>query len=339
MPIKASAAAEIRQLTAALCGEDDVRRDAAIARLAVIGPRAVDALLRTYATATDRDTRIAVLRTLEAIGDPRTIPLARESITAGGDLAQAATAALRGLLESENDIAATEALDVLVATVVDRSLDRSVRLSAVDALQGMPEAVRARITQALESDPDARLKTRAGDLAGSSAAADAVWQEAIEGRLPDTPAALRDAAQTRAASAALGSIRKLIDAIRAREVAITNAGRRAEWRSLRGALHQALALRGSRVAVYDLREALEDARDPLPTSFLAALHVVGDQSCLEPIAAAYAGTAAVDARWKVQLAAAFRAIARREKVTSRHAIARRISTRWPTAGRDLTASA
>ena len=59
---------------------------------------------------------------------------------------------------------------------------------------------------------------------------------------------------------------------------------RAAWQNARGALHQALALRGSRVAVYDLRETIEQSRGPLPTSFVAALHVVGDASCLEPIA-------------------------------------------------------
>ena len=103
MSIKASAAAEIRQLTAALRGEDEVRREAAIARLAIIGARAVDALLRTYADTADRDTRIAVLRTLEPIGDRRTIAIAREAITGGGDLAQAAASALRGLLDSPHD--------------------------------------------------------------------------------------------------------------------------------------------------------------------------------------------------------------------------------------------
>jgi len=42
--IKASAASEIRQLIAALSGTDEVHREAAIGRLAVIGARAVDAL-------------------------------------------------------------------------------------------------------------------------------------------------------------------------------------------------------------------------------------------------------------------------------------------------------
>ena len=71
MVIKASSATEIRQLIAALGGGDDVRREAAIARLAVIGARAVDGLSKVYAEASDRETRIAVLRALEPIGDRR----------------------------------------------------------------------------------------------------------------------------------------------------------------------------------------------------------------------------------------------------------------------------
>ncbi len=339
MVIKASAATEIRQLIAALGGDDDVRREAAIARLAVIGARAVDGLRRAYAESSDRETRIAVLRALEPIGDRRTVAIARGAIAEGGDLALAAASALRGLLDSPHGPTGTDALDVLVATALDPSTERRVRLAAFDALQGMPEGVRARVAEALQADPDPGLKARASDLPRDAAAADAVWQDALEGRLPDTAAALRDAAGTRAAAAALSALQKMIDAVRSREGTVENAAKRAEWRTVRGALHQALALRSSRVAVYDLREALEDSRGPLPTSFLAALHVVGDQSCLEPLAAAYARTPAGNARWKVQLAAAFRAIARREKVTRRHAVVKRISARWPEAGRELTTPA
>ncbi len=339
MVIKASAATDIRQLIAALSGGDDVRREAAIARLAVIGARAVDGLRRAYAESSDRETRVAVLRALEPIGDRRTVGIARGAIAEGGDLALAAASALRGLLDSPHGPTGTDALDVLVATALDPSAERRVRLAAFDALQGMPEGVRARVAEALQADPDPGLKARASDLPRDAAAADAVWQDALEGRLPDTAAALRDAAETRAAAAALSALQKMIDAVRSREGTVENPAKRAEWRTVRGALHQALALRNSRVAVYDLREALEDSRGPLPTSFLAALHVVGDQSCLEPLAAAYARTPAANARWRVQLAAAFRAIARREKVTRRHAVVKRISARWPEAGRDLTAPA
>ena len=336
MVIKASSAIEIRQLIAALGGSDEVRREAAIARLAVIGSRAVDGLRRAYASTSDRETKIAVLRALESAGDGRTVAVAREAITEGGDVAIAAAAALRGLLDSPHGPTGTDALDVLVATVLDPAVERRVRLAAFHALQGMPEGVRARVAEALQGDPDPGLKARALDVSRDAATADAVWQDALEGKLPDTPGMLRDVAHTRATAAALSALQKMIDAVRAREGTVTTA-KREEWQAVRGALHQALALRGSRVAVYDLRESLADTRGHLPTSFLAALHAVGDESCLDPLAAAYVRTPAGDARWKTQLAAAFRAIARREKVTRRHAVVKRIAARWPEAGRELTA--
>lgn len=338
MVIKASAASEIRQLIEALSSADEVRREAAIARLAVIGARAVDGLRRAYASAQDRDTRIAVLRALESTGDGRTIAVARQAITEGGDVAAAGAAALRGLLDSPHAPTSTEALDVLVATALDGTADRVVRLAAFDALQGIPEGVRARVAEALAKDPDERLKMRAADASLSAASADDVWQDALEGKLPDSPAVLRDAATTRSASAALSSLQKMIDACRAREGAVSRA-KQQEWQALRGALHQALALRGSRIAVYDLRESLQDIKGHLPTSFLAALHVVGDQSCLEPVAAAYARADPADAWWRAQLAGTFRAIARREHVTRRHVIVKRIAARWPDAVRELTAKA
>ena len=64
----------------------------------------------------------------------------------------------------------------------------------------------------------------------------------------------------RAAAAPLNSLRKLIDAIHAREDD-AGASRREGWRALRGSLHQALALRGSRVALYDLRESIPAGGD------------------------------------------------------------------------------
>jgi hypothetical protein len=336
--IKASAASEIRQFIAALGGTDEVRREAAIARLAIIGARAVDGLHKAYASTSDRETRVAVLRALECTGDGRTIGIARQAIAEGGDVAVAGAAALRGLLDSPHAPTSTEALDVLVATALDRTAGRIVRLAAFDALQGIPEGVRARVAEALRGDPDERLKARAVDASRGAATADDVWQEAVEGRLPDSPAALREAAAIRAAAAALSALQKMIDACRVREGAVSRA-RRPEWQALRGALHQALALRGSRIAVYDLRESLQDTKEHLPTSFLAALHVVGDQSCLEPLAGAFARADPADAWWRSQLAAAFRAIARRERVTRRHVVMKRIATRWPDAVRELTAPA
>ena len=322
MVIKASSANEVRTLVAALGGDDDIARDAAIARLAIIGGRAVEALGRAYEHASHPATKIAVLRALESIGDRRTIAVARRALAERGEVAVAATSALRSLLDAPHIPTGTDALDALVAAALDPAAERRLRLAAFDALHDMPAAVRTRVAEALASDPDPRLKARALELPRDAAAAESVWQDALDGRLPDDPAALRTAAQTRAQSAPLSALQKMIDAIRTREASAPRAAR-ARWQSLRGALHQALALRGSRVAVYDLRETLQEAPGPLPTSFLTALHVVGDESCLEPIAAAYV-RAEPDERWRVQLAGAFRAIAKREKITRRSALMKRV---------------
>src|SRR5699024_4413329 len=113
----------------------------------------------------------------------------------------------------------------------------------------------------------------------------ALWEDAAEGRLPDDPGALRESVTAHAEHAPLPVLRRLIEAVRDRERDSTpsaSPAHRQEWRSVHGALHQAVALRGSRVALYDLRETVEETADPLPPSFLAAITVVGDASCLEP---------------------------------------------------------
>jgi hypothetical protein len=334
MVIKASAAAEIRQLVAALGGDDDVRREAAIARLAIIGARAVDRLIAAYGSTQDRGAKIAILRALEPARDTRTGSLARGAIAEGGDLAVAAASALRALLDSPHPPTRNDTLDVLVATALDPAAERRVRLASFEALQDVPGGVRERVAAALERDPGPGLTAGAAGLPRDAAAADAVWQDALEGRLPDTPAGLRDAAKSRAPVAALSGLQKMIDAVRAHEGAATPA-RRPEWQALRGALHQALALRGSRVAVYDLRETVAAARRPIPASFLAALHAIGDESCVEALAAACANAAAADTAWRHQLGAAFRAIAAREKISRRHSAMKRILARWPEAALEL----
>jgi hypothetical protein len=305
MVIKSSSAAEIRQLIAAFADSDD------------------------------RDTRVAILRALESTGDVRIVTVARQALADGGDLAVTAAMVLRGLLDSPHSRAATDALDALVSAALDPQAEHRVRLAAFDALQGVPGGALERVAAALAGERDPYLKVRAREAPKGSAAADATWLDALDGRLPDQPGTLREAAQVRAPGAALGSLQKLIDAVRAKEGATRSTPRRAEWRGVRGTLHQALALRGSRLAVYDLRESVEEAREPLPVSFLAALHVVGDQSCLEALAGAYAR--AEDARWRVQLRDAFRAIIRRERLTRRHAVIKRIAGRSPAAVADLMA--
>ncbi len=320
MVIKASSAGEIRRLVDALRGNDEVRCEAAIARLAIIGPRAVDRLVTAYDAAAERDTRIAILRALEAARDRRTVPIARAAMTKGGDEAIAGAAALRGLLDSPHDRTAADALDALMSAALDTSAERRVRLAAFDALQEMPAEIRDRVAAAFEAE--------GGATSGAEAAPQAAWADALEGRLPDDPALVRDLVRARGASAPLSELRSLIDLVRAREQATRGAAKRAAWQAIRGSLHQALALRGSRIAVYDLRESLEAGGGPLPVSFLAALHVVGNASCLPALAAAHAAAAA-ESPWRQQVAAAFHAIAKRERITRRHAVMKRIYAKWP----------
>ena len=100
---------------------------------------------------------------------------------------------------------------------------------------------------------------------------------------------------------------------------------RAEWTAARGAAHAALARHGSRLALYDLREALESADQLLPVEFLTALGAVGDASCLASIAAAYARTGGTPTDWwHRHLVDAFRAIVSREQITKRHATAKKV---------------
>jgi hypothetical protein len=333
MAIKPSAASDIRTLTAALASPDEVTRESAVARLAILGPRAVDRVTAAYSDA-DRETRAAILRVLEAIADPRGVAVARQALREGGDVGVAGASALRALLDSPLTSAATDAFDALVEAAMDASVERRVRLAAFDALQDMPVSVRERVAAALEADGDPGVRAGLVQTPRDAAAAESLWRDAADGDLGDSPSALRDALKTRGASAALGVLQKMIDVARVREAAAASAPQREAWRALRGALHQALALRGSTVAVYDLRETLDAAAEPLPATFLTALHVVGDQSCLEPIAAAYSRGA--DERWRHQLTAAFDAIAKREKLTSRSAALKRIGTRWPDAARALS---
>ncbi|MEP6592905.1 MAG: hypothetical protein ABJC51_04395, partial [Acidobacteriota bacterium] len=223
-------------------------------------------------------------------------------------------------------------LDLLVESALNRAAERRVRLAAFQAIQHLPQ-VGPRIAAALGQDTDPVLTAAAGDVPRDRAAADAAWQDAVEGRLPETPGVLRDLIVARATGTAVTVLLAMIDAVRVREGSLPEGAVREGWRAARGALHQGLALRGSRVAVYDLRETFEQARAPLPVSFLAALHVVGDDSCLEPLAAAWSRSE--DERWRHQLGAAFRAVIKREKITKRHGAFRRIASRWPDAAAGL----
>jgi hypothetical protein len=328
MVIKASTSVEVRTLIAALGGDDDVAREAAVARLSVIGARAVDRLITAFEQSTDRSTRLAILRTLEAIGDDRAGPLARRALIEGGDLAVAATAVLKSHLASPHEESASGALDTLVATALDASNEHRVRLAAVEALEESAGEVGKRVARTVREDKGGKTRKPPQAADADRAQLEAMWQDALDGRLPDDLRLFRNALSAHASTAPLNSLRKLIDAVRSREQDEPPRAREA-WCALRGALHQVLALRGSRVALYDLRETLTTT-DTLPASvvpsFVGALQLVGDESCLEPLAALFERSAG-DAHRQHQLESAFRAIVRRERIGLRNKTMKRLEAR------------
>src|SRR5690349_18636204 len=139
MPIRPSAGAEVKQLIDALGAADDVTRESAIARLAVIAPRAPAHLLNEFPTAPAR-VRDALLRVFEASADARVLPLVRTSLAdASASVQSTAIGVLRALAASEQPQVARDALDALVAVALDGQRISAVRLTAIEALKDQPD--------------------------------------------------------------------------------------------------------------------------------------------------------------------------------------------------------
>jgi hypothetical protein len=341
MPIRPSSSAEIRRLIDALGAEEEVARESAVARLAVIGPRAIEHLLQEFPAAAPR-LRAGMLRAFEASGDPRALPLARGALAdASPENVTAAIGVLRAFLNSPHPTVARDALDAVVAAALDQARPAESRLAALDALRVLPAGVREAVRKNLAEDADPSVRARAAAEGprpfGPAAVQDveAVWREAVDGTLPASAARLKQALSAKQGAARLTELQRLVDSVRAREQRETVPERREEWRTVRGAVHQALAARNSRLALYDLRDSLlEPGR--LPVAFLAALEEIGDATCLETLAAAYdASSRSGDAWWREHVAAAFRSIMLREGLTRRHAAVKRTMARWPDAAAAL----
>lgn len=333
MVIKASSARHIARLADELRSGDAVVREAAVARLTVIGSRALDRLGRIALDSNEPFiARAAALRAIEGIGEPRGLPVGIRSLAdPSPEVAGAASGVVRTFLAGPHGL---QALDALAAVVLDRSRPDAVRESVLRAMRDLDAAMLAPILEALLTDPSARVRAAAqgqpvvsgGDAIERQPAID-VWLER-PGALPDDPERVRHAVAQQGDRASLPALQRLVERAREREHA-TSGPRRREWLAVRAAAHAALGARGSRLAIYDLREVLDGALEPLPVEFLTALTLIGDASCLEPAAGAYARAAA--GWWRDRLADAFGAVVSRERVTRRHALARKIGKRWPEA--------
>ncbi len=227
------------------------------------------------------------------------------------------------------------AVDRLTATALDSRRPDAVRLAALRSLRDLDLSTIAPLLKALAADASAAVREDAARRRDrTSDPAETLARAADQGPADDA-AALRRAIVDAGRTAPLPLLLKIVERVRDREAA-EPVPRRAEWTAARAAAHRALAERGSRLALYDLRESLDSAAR-LPVELVAALSLVGDAGCLEAIAGAYARSSGPgrtrDDWWRQHLADAFVTIARRE-----NAVIRKIAKRWPATLEELWSS-
>ena len=338
MAIRKSAASEIRLFIEHLRDADPGARDAALARLSVAGVRAVPHLLDALDSTTSPVARALVLKALEASGDRRGIDAALGLLHSRATDPKVASAAVR-LLGNHLDAAEeNRALDALSAIVLDPAYRQELRLEAFAELERMPARLIAPIRQWLAADPDEAVRRRAAVQGTSGATPDdrLARLALVASGHPADPAALRHWVQEAAQDPSLSTLHRLVEVACTREAQAPSAADADEWRAARGVIHVALATRGSRLGVYDLRESLAQAVSTLSEDFVSALRLVGDATCLEPIVAAIArmpiDIETRDHRIHDGLVDAGRAIVTREGLTRRHAAVKKILKTWPDAG-------
>jgi hypothetical protein len=307
MVIRTSSAKQVETLIARLIDGSPVQREGAIARLRVIGPRALDRLVALARSDAPDGARAAALRAIEGIDDPRSRDVAVALITdPSAAVAAAAVAAARPWLAGNASV-----LDAITAVALDKARQSAVRLAALDALAELPRPVIQQVLQQVGAEDTAlasRLDADANPL--------------------DHPAGVGEWLAKRGQTAPLSEIHDTITRIRDRERDEPSGRRRQEWQAARAAAHLALARRRSRVALYDLRETFDAATTPLPLDVLHAAVLIGDASCLEPMARAWEA-AGGELWWRDRVAEAARGIVAREKLTARNPVVKRIRGRHP----------
>ena len=292
---------DIDRLIADLHASDSIRRDAAVARLRILGNRALPRLIDLVASHESAVVRALALDTLEGIDDVRVIDAAFDRLRDGDiDVVIAALGVLRRWVAEETG---TRLLDAITAITVDRTRDARVRVAALAALSELPEHLVRPI----------RDQAPPPESAGPSL---------------EDPLQVREWIQAYGAGATLNTLHELVTRTREREHAESSSRLRSEWLEARGRAHQALAKRNSLLALYDLRETFEAATAALPQSFLSTAAAIGDASCLEPLARAWAA-AGKDLEWTHQLSTTAAAIMRREKLTGRSAAVKKLRANFP----------
>lgn len=326
-----------------LASQDLVAVEAAIARLAIIGRPALRQVLQRLEQ-TDAIHQPRLLRVLERIGDPMALPAVRPLLShVVPEVASAAVDAMGTLLDATDATIATAALDALTATLLDPSRSDAVRLRAFDAIANAPVRsasydadIVSPLREQLRRDASDAVREAIGDGVATSPVGPPETAHPAEERLDaiaggDLPAdteVLRRLLAAHGATAPLTVLHRVIERVREHEATIAPADAET-WRVVRATAHLALAARGSRLAVYDLRETLRALVTQTPVGMLSALQQVGDASVLEAVADAWQDT--TDPWFRGQMTTIFRDVVERERLTKRHAAVKKLSARLPEA--------
>jgi hypothetical protein len=268
-------------------------------------------------------------RAVEAAGafpDAGAVPALSLALGAGPAARRRAAADSLGRLHA---LGLVEAVDPLLRTLLATDEDEPLRLAALQALAGVDRRTLGPALRRLASDPSPAVAGAAAARLGrapSAGRADASAAAAapVAAGLPslDSPAWLTQLTSPRTSASQLEAL--LADLVARRSPAVVPRLRR-HLQELDGAsraegpegtarakarVHRALAALGSRLALHDLREMLRARPLYAALDLLAAAERVGDAS----LVGALAGLAAERPELREAVAAAFRAVARREKL-------------------------
>ena len=332
MPIVPSRSRETQALVARLSSARAAEREAAVARLLVLGPRALPAALAAL-PGSGSELRLCVLDLLEHTGDAR----ARAAVMAlcgdrNGLVARRALALLSRYPEPK---AAATAARVLCGGPADRRVSAARALCALHG-RGLVEALEPLLDVILDEAEDEGFRREA---LASLHAVDPKTAATLRAKLargvgplarPEALPALHTALERATDPKTLGALADAIGRLRSptsipvlshalkrlRDLP-SRAGGEAQAEAI-SRLHLALAALDSRIALFDLRERLLAGPRLAATTLLEAAEQIGDASLVPALARIHAEERTL----RTRSATVFAAIVARERLRPRSAALR-----------------
>ena len=215
MAIRASSSKQIDELIADLGAAGAVTRETAVARLTLLGARAVERLIAIAAGGDNPEARIAAWRALEAIGDPRALPPALAALAAPdlepGSLRRLPRVARLHVRGAHGAAVVDRLAEVLLDRTRDetRSARRAACVCATWAIDDRADSLVARRRSERGDSPRGGRRPRGTPHSDDSPAA--VILQAAAGVFPDDPTTLRDALKASEQSVPTEVLHKVID--------------------------------------------------------------------------------------------------------------------------------